>query len=178
MAKMRAGVDIASLMQKALKNVQNDVQLAMHREVAEKLGMATSITIQMQMRAKGIRRAKATGTHLKRSAKEQAAANKYGSMMDTHYKTWFQLDMNRTMVFGGQTLSAYKARFRNDGWKNHHYWEKKGPGSGSGNDYPGEHYIEASQKILRREAPKLIAAVARRVLTHPKYFKVKHKVGV
>jgi hypothetical protein len=99
-------------------------------------------------------------------------------MLDTYYKVWQSKDMNMDIVFGGQTLAAYKARFRNDGWKNHHYWEKKGPGSGSGNDYAGEHYIEDSHKILRREAPKLVAAVARRVLSNPTYFKAKHKIGV
>lgn len=177
MAKMRMEMDIAALMQKAMKNVQSDVQLAMHKEVGEKLGQVTAITVQAQMRAKGIRRAKATGTHRKRSKKEQAAANRYGSMLDTFYKVWRSKDMNTDIVFGGQTLASYKARFRNDGWKNHHYWEQEGPGSGSGNDFAGEHYIESARKILRREAPKLVASVARRVLSNPKYFKVKHKVG-
>jgi len=175
---MRMEIDIAGLMQQALDDVTNDIQLAMHKEIAEKLGTVSAITIQMQMRAKGIHRAKATGTHLKRSKKEQAAANRYGSMLDTYYKVWRQQDMNRDIVFAGQTLAAYKARFRNDGWKNHHYWEKTGPGSGSGNDYAGEHYIEASQEILRREAPKIVANIARRVLQNQKYYKAKHKVDV
>jgi hypothetical protein len=60
---MKMGMDIAAIMQQALKGVQNDVQLAMHKEVANKVGTVTATTIQAQMRAKGIRPAKLTGTH-------------------------------------------------------------------------------------------------------------------
>ncbi len=178
MAKMRMEMDIAALMQKAMKDVTNDLQVAMHKEIGEKLGQVTSITIQKQMRAKGIRRAKSTGTQRKRSKKKQAAANKYGSMLDTFYKVWRSQYMNRDIVFSGQTLAAYKARFRNDGWKNHHYWELKGKGSGSGNDVDGEHYIEDSRKIMRREAPKIVSNTARRVLQNQKFYKGKHKVVI
>jgi hypothetical protein len=172
MAKMKMGMDIAAIMQQALKGVQNDVQLAMHKEVANKVGTVTATTIQAQMRAKGIRPAKLTGTHDKRSAKEKARANKYGSMLDTYYKVWRSKDMNRDIVFGGQTLAAYKARFRNDGWKNHHYW-----GEPSGNDVGGEHYIEAAQKILSREVPALVRSTMKSVLANPKKFTAKYKIS-
>jgi len=168
---MKMGMDIAAIMQQALKSVENDVQLAIHKEVANKVGSVTATTIQAQMRAKGIRRAKLTGTHDKRSATEKAKANRYGSMLDTYYKVWRSKDMNRDIVFAGQTLSDYKARFRNDGWKNHHYW-----GEPSGNDVGGEHYIEAAQKILSREIPKLVRSTMQRVLSNPKQFKAKYKI--
>jgi hypothetical protein len=171
MAKMKMGMDIAAIMQQALKSVENDVQLAIHKEVANKVGSVTATTIQAQMRAKGIRRAKLTGTHDKRSATEKAKANRYGSMLDTYYKVWRSKDMNRDIVFAGQTLADYKARFRNDGWKNHHYW-----GEPSGNDVGGEHYIEAAQKILVREVPKLVRSTMQRVLANPKQFKAKYKI--
>jgi hypothetical protein len=172
MAKMKMGMDIAAIMQQALKGVQNDVQLAMHKEVANKIGVHTATTIQAQMRAKGIRPAKLTGTHDKRSPKEKARANKYGSMLDTYYKVWRSKDMNRDIVFAGQTLAAYKARFRNDGWKNHHYW-----GEPSGNDVGGEHYIEAAQKILAQDVPKLVQSTMQRVIAKPKQFKAKYKIS-
>jgi hypothetical protein len=177
MAKMKMGMDIAAIMQQALKSVENDVQLAIHKEVSHKVGVHTATTIHAQMRAKGIRPAKLTGTHDKRSTSQKAKANKYGSMLDTYYKAWRSKDMNRDIVFAGQTLAAYKARFRNDGWKNHHYWEKSGQGSGSGNDVGGEHYIEAAQKILAQDVPKLVQSTMQRVLANPKQFKAKYKIS-
>ena len=173
MAKMKMGMDIAAIMQQALKSVENDVQLAIHKEVSHKVGVHTATTIHAQMRAKGIRPAKLTGTHDKRSTSQKAKANKYGSMLDTYYKVWRSKDMNRDIVFAGQTLAAYKARFRNDGWKNHHYW-----GEPSGNDVGGEHYIEASRKILAVEIPKLAISTAQRVLANPKKFKRKYRIKV
>lgn len=172
MAKMKMGMDIAAIMQQALKGVESAIQLAAHKEVANKIGVHTATTIQAQMRAKGIRPAKLTGTHDKRSPKEKARANKYGSMLDTYYKVWRSKDMNRDIVFAGQTLAAYKARYRNDGWKNHHYW-----GEPSGNDVGGEHYIEAAQKILAQDVPKLVQSTMQRVLANPKQFKAKYKIS-
>lgn len=169
---MKMGMDIAAIMQEALKGVESAIQLAAHKEVANKVGTVTATTIQAQMRAKGIRPAKLTGTHDKRSPKEKARANKYGSMLDTYYKVWRSKDMNRDIVFGGQTLAAYKARFRNDGWKNHHYW-----GEPSGNDVGGEHYIEAAQKILSREVPALVKSTMKSVLANPKKFTAKYKIS-
>ena len=170
--------DISNLLLEAMSDAQNSVQLAIHNEVATKLGQVTAITIEQQMRAKGIRRAKATGTHKKRSRKEQAAADKYGSMLDVYYKIKRSRDQSTDIVSAGQLLTgaAYKARFRNDGWKNHHYWKPRG--NGSGNDVGGEHYIEASQKILRREVPKLITSTASRVLSNPKKYTRRHRVGI
>jgi hypothetical protein len=173
MAKMKSQIDITTLLQQAMIGVRNDIQLAMHREFAQKIGQVAAVTIQAQMRAKGIRRAKATGTHLKRSKKEQAAANRYGSMLDISYKVWRSQDMNMDIVFAGQTLSAYKARFRDDGWKNHHYW-----GNPSGNDYGKEDYIDSAKSILRREVPSLVRSVARRVLANPKRYKQKHGISI
>ena len=176
MAKMRMG-DISKFLHEVLGDVEEQVQLAIHKEVADKVGHISAITIQAQMRAKGIHRAKATGTHLKRSRKEQAAANKYGSMLDTYYKVWSQPDMNRDIVFAGNTLAAYKARFRNDGWKNHHYWEQKGPNSGSGNDYEGKHFIEDARKILSMEIPKFVQRSASQALSRHRTYKKNIKVG-
>ncbi len=176
MAKMKMGLDIAAIMQQALKSVENDVQLAIHKEVANKVGNVTATTIQAQMRAKGIRPAKATGTHDKRSKSEKAKADRYGSMLDTYYKVWRSKDMNRDIVFAGQTLAAHKARFRNDGWRNHHYWRTKEQG-GSGNDVAGKHFIESSQKILAIEIPKLVRSTMQRVLANPKQFKAKYKIS-
>jgi hypothetical protein len=176
MAKMKMEMDVAAIMQQALQHVESAVQLAIHKEVANKVGSVSATTIQAQMRAKGIRSAKATGTHNKRSKKEKARADKYGSMLNTFYKVWRSDDLNKDIVFAGQTLAAYKARFRNDGWKNHHYWKPRG--NGSGNDVGGEHYIEASQKILRREVPKLITSTASRVLSNPKKYTRRHRVGI
>lgn len=169
---MKMEMDIAAIMQQALQHVESAVQLAIHKEVANKVGSVSSTTIQAQMRAKGIRPAKATGTHNKRSKKEKARADKYGSMLNTFYKVWRSDDLNKDIVFAGQTLAAYKARFRNDGWKNHHYWGKP-----SGNDVGGEHYIESSRKILEREVPKLIQSTMQRVLANPRQFKAKYKIS-
>ena len=172
MAKMKMEMDIAAIMQQALQHVESAVQLAIHKEVANKVGSVSATTIQAQMRAKGIRPAKATGTHNKRSIKEKARADKYGSMLNTFYKVWRSDDLNKDIVFAGQTLAAYKARFRNDGWKNHHYWGKP-----SGNDVGGEHYIESSRKILEREVPKLVQSTMQRVLANPRQFKAKYKIS-
>jgi len=173
MAKMKMGMDISALLQQAFSHVQADIQMAIHKEVANKIGHVSATTIQAQMRAKGIRPAKLTGTHNKRSKTEQAKANKYGSMLDTYYKVWRNKNMDTDIVFAGQTLAAYKARFRNDGWKNHHYW-----GEPSGNDVGGEHYIESSRKILAVEIPKLAISTAQRVLANPKKFKRKYRIKV
>ena len=97
-------------------------------------------------------------------------------MLNTFYKVWRSDDLNKDIVFAGQTLAAYKARFRNDGWKNHHYWKTKKQG-GSGNDVGGEHYIESSRKILEREVPKLIQSTMQRVLAKPKQFTAKYKIS-
>ena len=176
MAKMKMEMDIAAIMQQALNHVESAVQLAIHKEVANKVGSVSATTIQAQMRAKGIRAAKATGTHNKRSIEEKARANKYGSMLNTFHKVWRSDDLNKDIVFAGQTLAAYKARFRNDGWKNHHYWKTKKQG-GSGNDVGGEHYIESSRKILEREVPKLIQSTMQRVLANPKKFTAKYRIS-
>ena len=169
---MKMEMDVAAIMQQALQHVESAVQLAIHKEVANKVGSVSATTIQAQMRAKGIRSAKATGTHNKRSKKEKARADKYGSMLNTFYKVWRSDDLNKDIVFAGQTLAAYKARFRNDGWKNHHYWGKP-----SGNDVGGEHYIESSRKILEREVPKLVQSTMQRVLANPRQFKAKYKIS-
>lgn len=172
MAKMRMGIDLSALFKKALKGVEADIQRAVHKEVGNKVGQISASTIHQQMVAKGIRRAKATGTHKKRSLKEQAAANRYGSMLDTYYKVWRSKDLNKDIVFAGLTTAAYKARFRNDGWDNHHHW-----GKNSGNSIAGKNYIDASKKILRRQVPSVVSSTMKQVLANPKKYKRKYRIG-
>jgi len=172
MAKMRMGIDLSDLFAKALEGVRADIQLAVHKEVGNKVGQISASTIQQQMRNKGIKRAKATGTHNKRSRKEKAAANQYGSMLDTYYKVWRSKDLNKDIVFAGTTDASYKARFRNDGWTNHHYW-----GENSGNNVSGKGFIEDSQKILERQIPAVVNSTMKRVLANPAKYKRKYKIS-
>lgn len=172
MAKMRMGIDLSDLFSQALKGVKADIQMAIHKEVGNKVGQISASTIQQQMRNKGIKRAKATGTHNKRSRKERAAANRYGSMLDTYYKVWRSKDLNKDIVFAGLTDASYKARFRNDGWSNHHYW-----GKNSGNSVSGKGYIESSQRILRRQIPSVVHSTMQRVLANPRKYKRIYKIS-
>ena len=171
MAKMKLG-DITALVQEAVRDLESNLQLAVHKEAGQKLGKISAITLEQQMRAKGIRRAKSTGTHKKRSKKERAAANRYGSMLDVYYKVWRSKDRSRAIVFAGQTQASYKARFRNDGFTNHHYW-----GWNSGNSVPGKHFVESSHKIIKASLPMIVSRTVRKAVANPKKYKRKFNIG-
>ena len=175
MAEMRVELNVAELMQQIASSVEKDVQIAMHREIANRIAKVSASTLESQMRASGIRRAKETGTHDKRSEKEKAKANKYGSMLDIFYKVYRGTKIGKDIVLAGQTKAAYKARFRDKGWSNHHYWSTKQQG-GSGNDVTGVKYVDDAKRILEAEIPPLVESTAAEVLANPKKFKRKYRI--
>ena len=150
MAKFRLG-DFTKFFNEQVKHLENDIQLAVHKKASNKLAQMSAITLEKQMAAKGVRRAKSTGTHNLRLPKEKEKANKHGSMLDVYYKVWQSKDRAKSIVFAGQTSAAYKARFVNDGFQNHHWW-----GQATGINVKGKHFVEASHIIMRRELPKVI----------------------
>ncbi len=150
MAKFKLG-DFTKFFQEQVKHLEGDIQLAVHKNASNKLAKMSAITLERQMAVKGVRRAKSTGTHNLRLPKEKDKAGRVGSMLDVYYKVWRSKDRSKSIIFAGQTSAAYKARFVNDGFQNHHWW-----GQATGINVKGKHFIEASHKIIRAELPKVI----------------------
>jgi len=150
MAKFKLG-NFTKFLEEQVKHLEGDVQLAVHKNASNKLAKMSAITLERQMAAKGVRRAKATGTHNLRLPKEKDKADRVGSMLDVYYKVWRSKDRSKSIIFAGQTSASYKARFVNDGFNNHHWW-----GQATGINVKGKHFIEASHKIMRAELPKII----------------------
>ena len=170
MAKFKIG-QITEYLNEQIKHLEGDIQLAVHKNAANKLSKMSAITLEMQMRAKGVKRAKATGSHDRRSVLEKIKADKHGSMLDVYYKVWRSKDRSKSMIFSGQTSAAYKARFVNDGFSNWHWW-----GNNTGSDVRGKHFIEASHKIVKAEIPKVIENSISSVLKKRKKQKRNYKV--
>ena len=165
-------IDVTFLLASMIGDLEDKLQLAIVKDLGPKIGRISAVTIQQQMRAKGVKRAKATGTHNKRSKKEKAAANRYGSMLDTYYKVHKVKELNYYMIFAGQTQAYYKARMVNSGFNNHHYW-----GKNSGNSVAGKHFYESSIKIIKTGLPGMIKQSMRRALANPKKFKRQYRIG-
>lgn len=170
MAKFKVG-DFTKFFEQQVKLLEGDIQLAVHKNAANKLSKMSAITLEMQMRAKGVRRAKATGSHDRRLPAEKIKAEKHGSMLDVYYKVWRSKDRSKSIIFAGQTSAAYKARFVNDGFSNWHWW-----GKNTGKDVKGKHFIEASHKIVKAEIPKVIQNSISSVLKRRKKQKRNYKV--
>ena len=151
MAKFKVG-QITEYLNERIKHLEGEIQLAVHKDAGEKLAKTAAITLEMQMRAKGVKRAKSTGSHDRRSVLEKIKADKHGSMLDVYYKVWRSKDRSKSMIFAGQTSAAYKARFVNDGFSNWHWW-----GNNTGSNVRGKHFIEASHKIVNAEIPKVVS---------------------
>ena len=170
MAKRK--IDITHVMQAVLKDVEGKVALAVYKEAAQKIGQVSATVIHQQMNRKGVNRAKQTGTHKKRSEKEKAKANRYGSMLDTSYKVWRAKDNRAFVVFAGQTGAGYKARFVNDGFSNHHYWGKP-----SGNNVARRDYLTPSRKIVFAGSKKIVEQTLKKVVAKNKKKQAKRTIG-
>ena len=170
MAKMKQK-DISGIINDAIKHLDTKLQLAIHKELAPKIGKTTAVTIEQQMRAKGVRRAKETGTHKMRLPDEQAKADRVGSILDVYYKIWRPRDGHMTKVMAGQTTAGYKARFVDQGFSNHHWW-----GQATGINVRGKGFIKAAEKIMDSQLPKLIDATVQKAMANPKKFKKKYRI--
>lgn len=170
MAKMKPK-DISGFIHNAVKHLESKLQLAIYKDLAPKIAKTTAITIEQQMQAKGVRRAKETGTHNMRLPKEQAKADRVGSMLDVYYKVWRSRDGHVTKVMAGQTSAGYKARFIDQGFSNHHWW-----GQATGINVRGKKYIEAAEKIMDAQLTKLIDASVKKAMADPKKFKKRYGI--
>jgi len=151
MAKFKVG-DWTKFFYEQVQHLEGDIQLAVHKNASNKIAKMAAKTLETQMRVKGVRRAKATGSHDRRLPAEKIKAEKHGSMLDVYYKVWRSKDRSKSIIFAGQTSAGYKARFVNDGFSNWHWW-----GRNTGIDVKGKHFIESTHKIIEAEKAKIVA---------------------
>lgn len=165
-------IDFSKFLEKVASKLQENILLEMRDDGAKKLAKMAATTVRREARVAGVRRSTETGTHLGRNAKQKAAREKYGSVLDTEHKVSVVDDRASLQVEIRAGISdgrAHVGRFLSEGTQvNRHNW-----GRDSGSPVQANNFMTKARKIVDSTAGPIVKKALKKSLK--KQVKVKGK---